>query len=160
MPIKVLFVCLGNICRSPMAEGVFRHLAEKKGLASQITCASAGTAAYHIGELPDQRMRKTALAHGIKLESRARQFKAADFSVFDYIVPMDASNYQNIVRLAASEKEKKKVMLMRNFDENRSGSDVPDPYYGDMEGFEEVYRILEGAAENLLGYIEDERAKK
>jgi protein-tyrosine phosphatase len=139
---KVLFVCLGNICRSPMAEGIFIDLIEKSGLSKSVEIDSAGTASYHIGELPDHRMRDTARKNGIELVRTARQFVASDFSEFDYILAMDSSNLNDMLSLKPDGQTKAQVFLMREFDELEKGASVPDPYYGGLNGFDEVYDIL------------------
>ena len=137
-------VCLGNICRSPMAEGIMRNLGGKK-----VEVDSAGTASYHIGLQPDKRMIATAFDHGIDISNlRARQFQYDDFNSFDLIFAMDSSNYRNIISLAKNDNDKQKVkMILGN-------SNVPDPYYGDNEGFEHVYRLLHEACQNFLDNIE------
>ena len=155
MRTKILFVCLGNICRSPMAEGVFLHLINKKNLSQTFEIDSAGTAAYHVGNLPDSRMRATALRHGIGLVSRARQFKVSDFEDFDMILAMDNSNFRNILALTKSDTDRAKVKLMREFDEQSfQFEDVPDPYYGGDAGFENVFQILERCCIKLLERLE------
>jgi protein-tyrosine phosphatase len=155
---KILFVCLGNICRSPMGEGMMKHLLEQKGESKDFFIDSAGTSACHIGNLPDARMRATALKHGVQLESRARQFRVEDFTDFDLIVAMDSSNYQNIVSLAKTKEDKEKVVLMRAYDESTfENEDVPDPYYGGDAGFENVYQIINRCCSNLLKEIENEK---
>ncbi len=152
--IKVLFVCLGNICRSPMAEGIFRQLVEQAGLSGQITCDSAGTSSYHIGDLPDRRMRQTSKSYGIELTHCARQLHRRDFEEFDYLVAMDESNYAHIASHTGYRSEHKdKVLLMRTHDEIPSVSNVPDPYYGQLDEFEEVYRILLHANKRFLNYL-------
>lgn len=154
---RILFVCLGNICRSPMAEGVFKDLLEKNSLTGDIYCESAGTAAYHEGELPDSRMRDTARQHAIKLISRARQIIPEDLEEFDYILAMDKSNYQNIIHLAKqSGNTKAQVIMMRDFDPEGKGRDVPDPYYGGLDGFENVYQILKRSNENFLDFLKQD----
>lgn len=151
---RILFVCLGNICRSPMAEGVFKDLLEKKSLTGDIYCESAGTAAYHEGELPDSRMRDTARQHSIELISRARQIIPEDLEEFDYILAMDKSNYRNIMRLAKQPgNTKAQVIMMRDFDPEDKGGEVPDPYYGGSDGFENVYQILKRSNENFLDFL-------
>ena len=140
---KILFVCLGNICRSPMGEGVMKHLVTEQKRSNDFFIDSAGTAAYHIGKSPDTRMIATAHKHGITLDSKARQFKPADFDAFDYIFVMDKSNYNNVIELIRSEEDKEKVIMMRSFDDEiYRNEDVPDPYYGGDAGFENVYQIL------------------
>ena len=155
--MRILFVCLGNICRSPMGEGIMRSLVKNENLQDQIKIDSAGTAAYHIGKLADPRMRATANKHGIELVSRARQFKAADFDTFDIILAMDSSNYSNILTLAVAEEDIQKVKLMRSYDiPEYKNEDVPDPYYGGDSGFENVYQLLERSCKNLLKKIKNE----
>jgi protein-tyrosine phosphatase len=149
--VKILFVCLGNICRSPMAEGMMKHLVKEQKLENEFFIDSAGTAAYHIGNLPDSRMRATAARHGINLDSKARQFKTHDFDDFDLIVAMDSSNKSNILKLARNKQDEEKVKMMRAFDEaSFRFDDVPDPYYGGDAGFENVYQILKRSCGNLL----------
>lgn len=152
MKIKVLFVCLGNICRSPMAEGIFKAQVEKAGLSDKIEIDSAGTSAYHIGELADPRMRETALQHGITLTHKARQVKADDLLEFDYVIAMDPINLSDLQRLAPNPKAK--VKLMRSFGKNADNLAIPDPYYGGNDGFEEVFELLEGFTGALLEEID------
>lgn len=156
-----LFVCLGNICRSPMAEGVFKDLLEKQELQEQFSCDSAGTAAYHTGELADTRMRETAQSHGIMLTSRARKISVEDFDNFDYILAMDKSNYDNILALRKQRQHegKAQVMMMRNFSSSPANQNqgVPDPYYGTQDGFEEVYQILLDANNNFLNFLKEQK---
>ena len=142
--MKILMVCLGNICRSPMAEGIMRNLGGKK-----VEVDSAGTANYHIGLQPDKRMIATAFDHGIDISNlRARQFQYDDFNSFDLIFAMDSSNYRNIISLAKNDNDKQKVKMILD------NSNVPDPYYGDNEGFEHVYQLLHEACQNFLDNIE------
>ena len=137
-------VCLGNICRSPMAEGIMRNLGGKK-----VEVDSAGTASYHIGLQPDKRMIATAFDHGIDISNlRARQFQYDDFNSFDLIFAMDSSNYRNIISLAKNDNDKQKVKMILD------NSNVPDPYYGDNEGFEHVYQLLHEACQKFLEDIE------
>ena len=152
MKIKVLFVCLGNICRSPMAEGVFKAQVEKAGLSDKIEIDSAGTSAYHIGELADPRMREIAMQHGITLTHLARQVKPEDLNEFDYVIAMDPINLSDLQRLAPNPKAK--VKLMRSFGVNADDLDIPDPYFGGNDGFEEVYELLENFTGALLEEIE------
>jgi protein-tyrosine phosphatase len=149
--VKVLFVCLGNICRSPTAEAVFRHLVEKAKLSDRIEIDSAGTGDWHVGELADPRTRQAAKRRGIEVDSRARQVKRDDFTEFDYVVAMDASNRRNLVAMAPTQELAGKVHLFRDFDpKSPRGSDVPDPYYGGDDGFETVLDICDAAARGLL----------
>lgn len=142
-------VCLGNICRSPLAEGILAHKVKENGLNWEID--SAGTAAYHVGNLPDERSIEVANKYGIDLTNqRARQFKANDFKEFDVIYAMDTENYNNILNLAKYETEEQKVKLILNEIEPDSNSSVPDPYYGGEEGFENVYQMLDLACEEVL----------
>ena len=147
--MKVLMVCLGNICRSPIAEGVLRHKSEQQGL--NIEVDSAGTAAYHVGEQPDSRMQLTAQNHGIDISGqRARQFSFDDFDRFDVIYAMDGSNYQNIISLAENDEDRDKVKLLLN--EYKPGADmsVPDPWHGGSEGFERVFQLVDAACDNII----------
>ena len=151
---KIIFVCLGNICRSPMGEGVMKYLIEKKGLSSSYYIDSAGTSAFHVGEKADHRMRDVAYSHEIKLVSRSRQFVKEDLEEFDYVVAMDDSNYQNIVNLNPTNESK--IFKLREFDEEAYGDlNVPDPYYGGIDGFEEVYQIIMRSCVELLKKIEE-----
>jgi protein-tyrosine phosphatase len=150
--MKILMVCLGNICRSPMADGLLRKKVKDNGLS--VFVDSAGTANYHVGAKPDERMRSTAKKFGIDLEElRARQFSVTDFDAFDLIYAMDKSNYSNILSLARNERDKQKVFLILN--ELHPGKDleVPDPYYGGEMGFIEVYKMLDEATEIILNKI-------
>lgn len=152
---SVLFVCLGNIVRSPLAENMFAHLAEQAGLGGQYAVDSAGTAAYHVGESPDARMRKVAAGHGLIYDGKGRQFEQSDFDAFDLIIAMDDSNQANILRLAPDSKDKAKVHMMRAFDPQGGPRDsVPDPYYGGLDGFEHVYQIVARACTGLLDALE------
>ena len=149
-PVKILFVCLGNICRSPAAEGIMKKLTE--GLPVEVD--SAGTAGYHIGDLPDARMRSHARTRGYILDSRARQFdETNDFEKFDYIITMDKSNLRDIQSLDRHRKYRNKVSLMTDYAQTLHVSEVPDPYYGGPDGFEHVLDILEDACNGLLKNI-------
>jgi len=148
---------MGNICRSPAAEGIAKKLAEKKGVDGTIEIDSAGTLDYHTGESPDSRMIKHASKRGYKLDSRARQFNSEkDFDYFDYIVTMDDNNYFEITSLDRKNKYKDKVFKMVSFGEKLKVDEVPDPYYTGSDGFEFVLDILEDSVEGLLNKIEDD----
>jgi len=146
---NILFVCMGNICRSPTAEGVFRHLVEKAGLVSQIETDSAGTHAYHIDEPPDRRARAAAERRGISLEHiRARRVHDADFEHFDYIIAMDRDNLRMLVDQSGPEHHRK-IRLFLEFSSGHE-DEVPDPYYGGAAGFEHVLDLVEDASRGLL----------
>ncbi len=153
MEIKVLFVCLGNICRSPLAEGLFREKVQARGLDHVFHIDSSGTGDYHIGELPDPRTRANAEENGLELTSRARQFHRGDYDEFTYIIPMDSSNRSNIHQLDPDGRYREKVILMRYFDPHDPEADVPDPYFGGKDGFQNVFTILDRSTENLLDWL-------
>lgn len=139
-------VCLGNICRSPLAEGILRH----KSANLNLEIDSAGTGAWHAGNLPDKRSIAVAKKHGIDLTTqRARQITSEDLSRFDFIYVMDKSNYNNVINMCSSEAEKQKVKLILN-EISESNSEVPDPYYGEGDGFENVYQILDLACDKIV----------
>ena len=147
--MKILMVCLGNICRSPMAEGILRDKISK--LSYDIEVDSAGTAAYHIGEAPDSRMIETAMSKGINISDlRARQFCVNDFDVFDKIYAMDVSNLSNMQQLARNKSDLDKLDLLLNCKDSFLNKSVPDPYYGGEDGFFNIYDILEESIEFIL----------
>ena len=151
---KILFVCLGNICRSPTAEGVFLYLLQQQNIAEDFFVDSAGTSGFHVGESADSRSRNTAKQFGFDLLSKSRQITVADLENFDYIVAMDRSNYKNIIELSDVEEHHNKVHLFRDFDsESPTNSDVPDPYYGGHQGFQNVFNICFAASRGLLNRI-------
>ena len=153
LDIKVLFVCMGNICRSPTAHGVFEKLVESKGLSQQIFTDSAGTHAYHVGESPDSRSQAKAMEYGVDIShQRAQKVKIEDFEYFDYIIAMDGSNYYDLKQLAPSHLQQKIYRFMQ-FAPDWDNEDVPDPYYGGGDGFENVFKIVEAASEGLLRHI-------
>ncbi len=150
VPVRVLFVCMGNICRSPTAHGVFESMVEKAGLSQQIHVDSAGTHAYHVGNAPDPRSQQTALARGFDLSSqRARKAEREDFQRFDYILAMDRDNYRDLQRLCPHGMEEK-LSLFMDFAPELGVEEVPDPYYGGSRGFENVFDMVELAAQGLL----------
>lgn len=152
---KVLFVCLGNICRSAMAQGVLEHKSKEGNL--NIVVDSAGTSNYHIGEAPDKRMQKKALEYHIDIsKQRARQFTSSDFDAFDYIFAMDSSNLNNIIKLARNEQDKEKTKLFLDYSYPNQNKNVPDPYYGGEEGFEEVYQLLDEACNIFIKTLDNE----
>jgi protein-tyrosine phosphatase len=150
---KILFVCMGNICRSPTAQGIFENKVDQEGLADQFLIDSAGTHSYHTGNLPDSRSTATALKNGIDLTSqRSRSIEQQDFEVFDYIVAMDRSNHNELCAVAPEKYQSKIVMMMR-YAPNYSDIEVPDPYYGD-DGFEIVFQMLDDACQGLLNELQ------
>lgn len=151
--VSVCFVCLGNICRSPTAEGVMRALVRKAGLAERVEIDSSGTAAYHAGELPDARSRRAAEARGVRLDHRARQVIASDFERFDYLLAMDEDNLE-ILRERATNGARATIALLRSFDATaETGASVPDPYYGGERGFDDVLDMCERACAGLLEHL-------
>ncbi len=154
--MRVLFVCLGNICRSPTAEGVMRALVLEAGLTETIELESAGTGSWHVGSPPDARASAAARSRGIALEGAARQVREEDFEDFDLIVAMDRSNARELQALAPGVQERAKVRLLREFDPASAGAedlDVPDPYYGAPGGFVEVLDLVQAACQGLLDQI-------
>jgi len=148
---QVLFVCLGNICRSPGAEAVFNALIGKNGMENKLSCDSAGTAAYHVGERADYRMRQFGLKRGYNLTSNSRAFDSVhDFDRFDYIIGMDRQNVRDLKSVARTENDRQKIYLMTDFCINKKHDSVPDPYYGGDAGFELVLDILEDACAGLI----------
>jgi low molecular weight protein-tyrosine phosphatase len=158
MPSRICFVCLGNICRSPIAEVVMRSLLEERGLTDRIEVSSAGTGDWHIGERADRRTLAVLERHGYDGSAhRARQFVADSFADCDLVVAMDQANVTTLRRLVGSE-DSAKVRLLREFDREATGPDVPDPYYGGDQGFDEVLAMVEAACRGLLDEIGTELA--
>jgi protein-tyrosine phosphatase len=151
--VRVLFVCMGNICRSPTAQGVFAHLVESQGLTSLIQIDSAGTHAYHVGEPPDVRATQAAKKRNIELGSqRARRVTGDDFLDFDYVLAMDRNNYDDLISLCPTEHQSK-LYLFLEFATGLGEDEVPDPYYGGITGFERVLDMIELASQGLLAEI-------
>ena len=150
---KILFVCLGNICRSPLAEALFKKHLTESGLSDKYYADSCGTASYHIGDQPDSRSRANARENGLEYSHLGRQIDQNDFDEFDMIVPMDISNMNNLKDLGHDGKAE--IKLMRDYDLGHEGSDVPDPYYGGPRGFQNVYDILDRSTKNLLDSLEE-----
>lgn len=153
--MRILFVCLGNICRSPTAEAAFRAAADDAGLDVEID--SAGTAAYHVGEPPDARMTDAGADVGLELVGRARQATPEDLRTYDLVLAMDRSNLEDLRRIAPDEETRERIRLFREFEPDADDLDVPDPYYGGPEGFAEVVRIARDGADGLVRAIEDGR---
>ncbi len=146
---KILFVCLGNICRSPLAKAIFNHKIKEKGLHDILVSDACGTSNYHIGLSPDHRTIKNSQKNGVPISHAARQLTEQDLVNFDLILAMDQNNYDNILRLSSATPNQHKIKLMREFDPNEPG-EVPDPYYGGEEDFQEVFDILNRSIDNLI----------
>ncbi|MEM8686808.1 MAG: low molecular weight protein-tyrosine-phosphatase [Pseudomonadota bacterium] len=154
-PMHILFVCLGNICRSPMAEGLFRHVAETQGL--NVVVDSAGCGAWHEGEAPDERGQATLRSRGIDIsDQKARQVEAVDFETFDLVIAMDNRNHDHLTRLAGPARAGK-VKMFLEFAASAGETEVPDPYYGGRDGFEHVFALLQQASEGLADHIQRNR---
>lgn len=151
MLMRVLAVCLGNICRSPAAEAAIAEAASRAGV--DIEVDSAGTGAYHIGEPPDERMRRAAIEAGLSISGRARQFEPADFDRFELIVVMDSTNLRDVLAQAPDEEAAERVRLFRSFDPEADDLDVPDPYYGGADGFRRVVDMVRSAAAGLIADV-------
>lgn len=153
-PTRLLFVCLGNICRSPTAEAVMRHLVKARGLESAFEIDSAGTGGWHAGEPPDGRSAAVGARRGVPLSGRARQVKVSDFDDFDLILAMDRQNLKDLLALAPTAEARKRIHLLRDFDATGPrGRDVPDPYYGGADGFDLVFDVCTAACEGLLLHL-------
>jgi protein-tyrosine phosphatase len=155
--LRLLFVCLGNICRSPTAEGVMRALVAEAGLEDSIELDSAGTGAWHVGSSPDTRASAAARAQGVTLAGAARQVTSSDFEEFDLLLAMDSANARDLRALAHGDEQRAKVRLLREFDpasEHAEDLDVPDPYYGEGDGFAHVFELVRAACAGLLAQIQ------
>jgi protein-tyrosine phosphatase len=146
-PVAVLFICMGNICRSPLAEGLFRHKARGRGAANRFVIDSAGTGGWHVGERPDDRVREIADRHGVSVDGRARQVTPEDFHRFDHLICMDEGNRRHLVYSGAPDS---KLRLLLECDPSAAVREVPDPYYGGQRGFDAVYGLIDSACEALL----------
>lgn len=153
--MRILLVCLGNICRSPTAEAAVREALESEGLAEEVEVASAGTGGWHVGEAPDRRMRKAADQVGLTLDGTARQVTAEDFERFDLLLAMDHSNYEQLCALAPDDDARAKVRFFRDFEESADDREVPDPYFGGRAGFDRVVEISRASAQGLVAAIRD-----
>ena len=161
--MRVLFVCLGNICRSPTAEGVMRHLLREEGLEDRVVLDSAGTGGWHVGAAPDERATAAARGRGITLEGAARTVGAADFDDWDLLIAMDRDNERELLHRAPDEEARAKVRLLRSFDPEsvaRGELEVPDPYYGGDRGFETVLDMVEAACRGLIDEICEPRSRR
>jgi len=152
---RILFVCMGNIIRSPLAEHLFRRMAAEAGLDGKYQVDSAGTGGWHAGESPDARMRRTAKRHGLIYDGQARQVRLSDFDAFDLIVAMDDDNRRELLARTRTPEQRRKIRRLREFDPKAGADlDVPDPYYDGDEGFEETYRVVEAGVRGLLEALE------
>lgn len=149
--IKIIFVCLGNICRSPLAEAICKKKVVDRGWEEKVYCDSAGTANYHVGEKPDHRSVQVAGEHGVPIAHHAQQFTIGLSREFDYWVAMDRDNYRNMMLEMGGESDR--LILMRHFDDQHPDTEVPDPYYGGQDGFENVFQILDRSIENFLDFL-------
>jgi protein-tyrosine phosphatase len=153
--VRICFVCLGNICRSPTAEAVMRHLVKAAGLTGRIQIDSAGTGDWHVGGQRDKRSQAVGKARGIPLSGVARQFTARDFDRYEHVIAMDRANRDELLRMARDEGDRAKVRMLRSFEPGaRADADVPDPYYGGPLGFEEVFDICERACRGLIAHLQ------
>lgn len=151
--INLLFVCMGNICRSPSAEAVMNYIIKQNDLTDKIKCDSAGTISYHAGESADSRMIKHASRRGYNLTSIARQIQHMDFDHFDYIITMDNENFENVLAFDSEKKFKDKISKMTDYSKDYNDDEIPDPYYGGPQGFEYILDLLEDSCTGLLDHI-------
>ncbi len=154
---RVMFVCMGNICRSPLAEGVFRHQAREAGVLDNFEIASSGTGGWHAGQRPDSRMNEVAIRNGVSMEGQyAQQFTYGDLDYYDIILAMDKDNLQHIKQMDGGDKHAAKIYLFRAFDPEPGDQQVPDPYYGGPRGFDQVFEMVDRTSRVLLDRLRDE----
>jgi protein-tyrosine phosphatase len=153
--VKVLFVCLGNICRSPLAEAIFKDRIAKVGLSGRIEADSCGTSNYHIGGMPDPRTIVNARQNGISIDHCGRQLTLEDLAEFDYILAMDNSNLKNIMKIHGAGQFAHKISLMREYDPLARGAEVPDPYFGGEQGFQDVFEMLDRTMDNFIAHLRE-----
>lgn len=151
---KILFVCLGNICRSPLAEAIFKHKIKEKGFENHVEVHSCGTANYHVGDTPDPRTIKNALRNGVTIDHLGRQLTKHDLDRFDFIIAMDKSNHANILKLENASDHSHKIKLMRSFDRIPAGEEIPDPYYGGETEFQQVFDMLSQSVDSFILFLE------
>ena len=154
-PYKILFICMGNICRSPAAEAVMKQLIENEGLTMKIECDSAGTISYHTGDAPDHRMHTAAQNRNIITGGSARQINKSDYKEFNLILTMDEDNYNNVLHMAPSANYSSEIKKFCDFISDPTITEIPDPYYGGAQGFEEVLDLLEDGCSSLLKYARE-----
>jgi protein-tyrosine phosphatase len=157
--VKVLFVCLGNICRSPLAEAIFKHKISERGLSHLIEADSCGTANYHVGHSPDPRTIANALKNGISIDHSGQQLCVRHIEEYDFIIAMDKSNHQNILKLDTNGVHSKKISLMRSYDLECDDESVPDPYYGGERDFQRVFEIVDRSVDSFISFMEKEHLK-
>jgi protein-tyrosine phosphatase len=158
-PLRLCFVCLGNICRSPTAEGIMRAIVRQAGLDARIEVESAGTGTWHLGERADRRARATAATRGVTLDGLAQHFTRDDFERFDYVLAVDDRVRSELLSIARRDEERDKVRLFRSFDPaSPAGAGVPDPYYGGQDGFDEVFDICDAGCRALLAHLRQAHA--
>ncbi len=153
---KVMFVCLGNICRSPLAHAVFMKIVDNRGLSDSYHVESSGTCAYHVGEKADPRMRETAKQKGVDINHKSRQIFHFDLEEYDYIYAMDRNNYLDLISLTSNKELLKKINMFRDFDPSGQG-DVPDPYFGGQKGFDDIFDMVERTCNEILNSLEKGR---
>lgn len=156
-PRAIMFVCQGNVCRSPLAQALFEHMVERRGLQKRYKADSTGVSSYHVGENADPRMRETAARHGVSVRHRARAVTRRDLAGHDLILAMDRDNFAILQRMAQDDEQRARIRMFREFDPQPDADhDVPDPWYGGMDGFETVYQIVERTCAALLDELEEQ----